>query len=50
MSGYPADLIREKGLLAEGMRVLAKPLVPRELVAAVRAGLASAPRGSAGAG
>jgi two-component system NtrC family sensor kinase len=39
MSGYTADLLDSKRVLAEGHDFLSKPFLPRELVTAVRAAL-----------
>jgi polar amino acid transport system substrate-binding protein len=39
MSGYTADIIDSKRVLAEGHDFLSKPFLPEELVAAVRAAL-----------
>jgi polar amino acid transport system substrate-binding protein len=39
MSGYTADIIDSKRVLAEGHNFLSKPFLPEELVAAVRAAL-----------
>ena len=43
MSGYTADIIDGKRVLAEGHNFLSKPFLPEELVAAVRAALDKEP-------
>ena len=45
MSGYTADIIDSKLVLAEGHDFLSKPFLPEELVAAVRAALDKNPGG-----
>ena len=46
MSGYTADIIDSKRVLAEGHDFLSKPFLPEELVAAVRAALDREPPGA----
>jgi DNA-binding response OmpR family regulator len=36
MSGYPADIVREKSLLAEGEEIILKPVPPSVLLKKVR--------------
>jgi two-component system cell cycle sensor histidine kinase/response regulator CckA len=36
MSGYTADIIRSKGVLAEGVPFLSKPIIPDLLLRKVR--------------
>jgi two-component system cell cycle sensor histidine kinase/response regulator CckA len=35
-SGYPADLIRQKGVLAEGLHFITKPVSPPDLLRKIR--------------
>lgn len=36
ISGYTDDIIREKGILAEGLAFVSKPILPRELLRSIR--------------
>lgn len=42
-SGYPADVIADKGVLERGIAFLAKPYSPSDLASKVRAVLDAAP-------
>jgi CheY-like chemotaxis protein len=48
MSGYPADIIKQKGLLGDGAEMILKPLAPSELLKKVRGALDRNPREQAG--
>ncbi len=44
MSGYPADIISQRGILEENVRILSKPLNPTELLTEIRDALAAGGR------
>jgi CheY-like chemotaxis protein len=48
MSGYPADIIKQKGLLGDGAEMILKPIAPSELLKKVRGALDRSQREHAG--
>jgi two-component system, cell cycle sensor histidine kinase and response regulator CckA len=36
MSGYPADFVRRRGIIEEGLTIISKPISPGELLRKIR--------------